>query len=283
LLGAGFWFFSETLVQMSLYRFSICVQLFACIGAALLVCDCARVSRTILCGAMLGLGLSIAFSPVLIGSISAQELPFARELRAYISQKPSGLMLLGALICAAALHGLIAAVTSQRLRAGLQIIGITLLATTIAVSWRNSIGLTQIDSPADEQYLSLCAWAKRNTPTSAIFLVPPDESEFRYYAQRAIVVNFKAVPQLSSELREWQTRLKEVLGVDDLHAALPRGYAKIGPAMARLYAQRSADQLIDVAHKYHAGYVVTTRAYDDPGLRLVQNVGGRYLLYAVVR
>src|SRR5205823_2586160 len=41
-LGAGFWYISENLVQMSLYRFSIYLQLLACIGAALLICDTTR-------------------------------------------------------------------------------------------------------------------------------------------------------------------------------------------------------------------------------------------------
>ena len=35
LLGAGVWYVSETLVQLSLWRFSVFVKLLTCIGAAL--------------------------------------------------------------------------------------------------------------------------------------------------------------------------------------------------------------------------------------------------------
>ena len=53
--------------------------------------------------------------------------------------------------------------------------------------------------------------------------------------------------------------------------------------MAQIYARRSAGELIAVAHRYHAGYIVVTHPYDDQGLKLVRNVGDQYLLYAVTR
>jgi len=53
--------------------------------------------------------------------------------------------------------------------------------------------------------------------------------------------------------------------------------------MAQAYTARSADELIAVAHRYRAGYIVTARSYDDPGLRLVRNTDDSYLLYAIMR
>ena len=44
LIGAGIFYFNEALIQMSFYRFSIYCQLFACIGAAMLICDCTRLA-----------------------------------------------------------------------------------------------------------------------------------------------------------------------------------------------------------------------------------------------
>ena len=57
----------------------------------------------------------------------------------------------------------------------------------------------------DNEYLALCRWACDHTPIDAVFLVPPQETEFRYYARRAIVVNFKGVPQLAGELIDLDT------------------------------------------------------------------------------
>ena len=45
-----------------------------------------------------------------------------------------------------------------------------------------------------------------HTPLDAIFLVPPQETDFRLYGQRAIIVNFKHIPQLSNEIRQWRDR-----------------------------------------------------------------------------
>jgi hypothetical protein len=282
LLGAGFWYVSEALVQMSFYRFSIYIQLFACVGASLLVCDCARLARPSLYVVILGLAAIILLTPLLIwagpriGWISVQ------GMRAFINHKSGGLILFAALSCAPAVHELLGAIQRQKLRQCAQICALLALTVLMTFGWNRWIGLTQILEQPDDRYLALCDWARQHTPVEAIFLVPPQESEFRYRARRAIVVNFKAVPQLSGELAQWRDRLQDVLGISNL-TSLPRGFDRVGAAMGQLYATRSADALIAVAHHYHAGYIVTTRPYDDKGLRLVRNVDDRYLLYAVTR
>src|SRR5581483_10206351 len=93
----------------------------------------------------------------------------------------------------------------------------------------------------------------------AVFLVPPDESDFRLKAERATVVNFKAVPQLGAELAEWAQRLRDVLGVSNLNNQLPHGFDKIPGAMRVLYRDRPAESLVTAAQKYHARYVIATR------------------------
>ena len=47
LVGAGIWYVSESLVQMSLYRFSIYPKLLSCMGVAYLVCNTGRVPRVL--------------------------------------------------------------------------------------------------------------------------------------------------------------------------------------------------------------------------------------------
>lgn len=209
LLGAGVWFVSETLVQMSLYRFSIFMQLLSCVMAG-----------------------------------------------AWIVER-------------------------VRSRAWLGAAGLTAGAAMIVVCLARGPFLGAFAMPEeDPEYRQLCEWARANTPVDAVFLVPPAESSFRLHAQRAIVVNFKAVPQLSGELGEWRDRLCAVLAMDDL-GALPRGYRPVLTAIDHRYASLSAEQLIAAARKYRARYIITCRAIGSrPDLHLLYtSPRGRFFLY----
>ena len=89
----------------------------------------------------------------------------------------------------------------------------------------------------DAGYRELAAWVRDNTPVDAIFLVPPDEESFRVHARRAIVVNFKGVPQLGGELPEWRDRLEKVLDLDKPGLlALPRPMGRTLRAIRARYA-----------------------------------------------
>ena len=77
----------------------------------------------------------------------------------------------------------------------------------------------------EPSYSLACDWIREHTPIDAVFVVAPSEQEFRLRAQRAIVVNFKCVPQLSGELEEWRDRLQAVLDLPDLRT-LPHSFDK---------------------------------------------------------
>jgi hypothetical protein len=208
LLGAGVWFVSESLVQMSLYRFSILAQLLACIVVAVAIER--RVTNRILAGVATGACAAMIATCVVRG-------PF-----------------FGAFVM-----------------------------------------------PGDDaEYLAVCDWARDHTPADATFLVPPAESSFRLRARRAIVVNFKAVPQLGGELPEWRDRLKAALALDDL-MSLPRGYVHTLRAIDRRYASLDVDRLVAAADAYHARYVVAARACEPRhDLRLVfSSPNQRYFVY----
>ena len=132
--------------------------------------------------------------------------------------------------------------------------------------------------------MALCAWARENTPADAVFRVPPDEQSFRLHARRAIVVNFKNVPQLSGELVEWRDRLEAVLEMDDLRT-LPTPFARTLDAIRRRYAERSPAHLASVAGRYEARYIVGVRQLDAPelGPPLFSDPAGRYFLYDLGR
>jgi len=284
LIGAGKWYFAETLVQMSLYRFSIYCQLFACIGAALLFCDCTRLAGTRMRWIVVAFCALIATTPSIfwlgmhIGWINIE------GVRAFINAKRPALILFFILSSAPAIHELILAIRSPKTRGALNVISIAAFVSLTVVGWNRWIGLTMIIEKPDPDYVQLADYAKTNTPVDAIFLTPPDESDWRLRAQRATVVNFKAVPQLGAELAEWAQRLRDTLGLTHLNKQLPRGFDKIPPAMRAIYKDRPGEALFAVAHKYKARYVIATRhlepQYDD---KLIETAGDRYFLYDLDR
>jgi hypothetical protein len=179
----------------------------------------------------------------------------------------------------------------KRRTAAMAIVAIPLLAVAAAfVESRlgdyHLIGLrlpTMAEDGAD--YLRLCDYARTNTPVDAVFLVPPSEQAFRIAARRAIVVNFKGVPQLGSELPEWRDRLCRVLDLPDL-SALPHGrFDKALAAIAERYDHLPAAHLAAVARAYGARYIVASRSLDDDPAAAAAAAGtlvfesGRYRLY----
>ena len=150
-------------------------------------------------------------------------------------------------------------------------------------TWRSPVGLKlaglQGDDPA---YLRLAAWARDHTPADSLFLVPPDEESFRVHARRAIVVNFKGVPQLSAELPEWRDRLRAVLDVDTAGLlALPKPLGRTLGAIRARYNEVPAGRHFETARAYRARYVVLCRpAGAAPGVGLVYaDSTGSYFLY----
>jgi hypothetical protein len=113
-----------------------------------------------------------------------------------------------------------------------------------------------------------------------VFVVPPHEQEFRLRAERAIVVNFKCVPQLSRELAEWRDRLRDVLDLPDLRS-LPHPYAATLTALRERYREVVPDHLAAAAEKYHARYILTDQDFGPNWLpRRVEMDGTRsWFLY----
>jgi hypothetical protein len=85
----------------------------------------------------------------------------------------------------------------------------------------------------------------------------------RVYGKRAIVVNYKGVPQLSIELAQWQTRMEAVLGVP--LETLPRPMPETLKAMEQIYANRSAKDLLAVAKAYNATFIITLAPQPELG------------------
>ena len=149
-------------------------------------------------------------------------------------------------------------------------------ALTLLICIRRGPYLGLFYVPEDEvEYLQACDWIREHTPTDAVFLVPPQEQEFRLRAQRAIVVNYKGVPQLSSELGEWRDRLADVLDLSDLRA-LPRPFAKTLRAIRDRYASLPPQHLEWAARRYGARYIVTNHRFPSGWERRRVQIDGNH-------
>lgn len=248
---AGIWFLSETIVQLSLFRFSIFAKLISCILAGWLISQASgRVLKTIAAMiAVVGIGLLIAIA--LRGQIPSSIPP------------PSVGLLLGA--------GATSLLIALMLFAGntwkaIRWAALLALPATIFFAATQRLGIA-MPGEAEESMMVLSRWARDNTPVDSLFLVPPHDSAFRLEAQRSSVIGFKHVPQLSGELVEWKRRLDRVLDCDIL--TLPTPMNRTLDAMAQRYASLSPEHLAAVASEFECDYVVSLRKIDAWNDRLV--------------
>ncbi len=93
-------------------------------------------------------------------------------------------------------------------------------------------------------------FARNNTPPDSIFLTPPAFGQFRLFANRAIVLDFKAFPFQETAMEAWYTRLTTVYG-------LPKqtGFAMLSP-LEKNYSHLTDEKLIHLQQEYHFSYAV---------------------------
>jgi len=94
----------------------------------------------------------------------------------------------------------------------------------------------------------LYRWLREKSPKDAIYLTPPDLEGARFLGQRAIVVDWKAVPLIPTELLEWYARLCDVTGREVKGSGDMAGYRSIDP-----------ERLALIVSKYHPDYMVLRR------------------------
>ncbi|NEP78508.1 MAG: hypothetical protein F6K39_10150 [Okeania sp. SIO3B3] len=103
--------------------------------------------------------------------------------------------------------------------------------------------------PQDE-VTKLALRFKQISDKNDIILIPPFVSNFQFFSERAVIVDFKHFPQTDSGIREWKNRMEDVFGVD-LNDKLAVG------AMEILFPQQTGKELVNVAKKYGAEYILT--------------------------
>jgi hypothetical protein len=119
----------------------------------------------------------------------------------------------------------------------------------------------------------LYTWARTETAEHSVFVIPPDWSDFRLVAQRAVVVDWWAVPRHPRDRLEWGRRMSGVTGM-----ALPITRLQAHQAVAAIECRGA----VTLAEVYGARYFVVpqdrqldcgTVAYSDSRYR-VYDLGG---------
>ncbi|HZS06205.1 MAG TPA: DUF6798 domain-containing protein [Blastocatellia bacterium] len=129
-------------------------------------------------------------------------------------------------------------------------------------------------SERKQDWVRICNWIKANGPRETVYLTPPGNDGFTALTDRSNVVEFKINPDGALYLTEWFERLKDLTGGK---LASDRGLKNRKP-LNNAYAELSAEQLIALGAKYHAGYAVLPKAskvnfetlHENNGFRLVK-------------
>jgi hypothetical protein len=165
------------------------------------------------------------------------------------------------------------AVAVGSLAAALVVVGVT-AAGALPSPFSNQIVLTH------QRHDALGVLANRVRARSmprALFLVPPFIPDFKFTARRAVVVDFKCFPYTDRGIGEWSSRMSAVYGTGD-PVTTTNSWIR-DPVTT--WDQRSGDDLVEVARRYGAGYLLTrAQWHEDVPAALVDREGG-WRLYKV--
>jgi hypothetical protein len=134
--------------------------------------------------------------------------------------------------------------------------------------------LGRIEDPA--AWIAANDWIRTHAPADAICLIPRHGQSFKWYAERADVVNWKDIPQDAANVIEWRKRIRDVY---------PTVAGPEGPLVLNSPEQWGAERVLDVARRYHASYVIA-RSEPPLGLREVYSAaspetGEGYSVYQI--
>lgn len=81
-----------------------------------------------------------------------------------------------------------------------------------AMNWSavDAMNLGRGASHVYQNWVSLCFWTKASTPSDEVFITPRYQQTFKWYAERAEVVNWKDIPQDVDSIVKWRRRFISV-------------------------------------------------------------------------
>lgn len=99
-------------------------------------------------------------------------------------------------------------------------------------------------------WLDVCKWAKENTPSDAVFIVPKMTRTFTWHSERGTVVTWKDVPQDAAGLIEWQSRIERLY-------VRPNPHKKGAYLWNDSLVLQSPERIKQSAKRYSARYLLT--------------------------
>jgi hypothetical protein len=109
-------------------------------------------------------------------------------------------------------------------------------------------------SPNGDPWREVCAWVRENTSKDAIFITPPEKEDFRLYAERAIVADYKACPYLPKDVFVWKERLSDLTASDPLTWTV-RSW-EVLPLLEEKYTALTWRDFWHLSQKYQANYII---------------------------
>lgn len=136
---------------------------------------------------------------------------------------------------------------------------------------RQAVTKTATTSQQWADWQAACHWIKQHTPPGSVVLTPRHQQTFKWYAERAEVVNWKDVPQDAAGIVQWWERKQAILTPE----VSRHGLAAIG-----------SKRLSELAEQYHFQFILTERATADQQLDFERlfppaNVSNAYEVYRV--
>jgi len=117
-----------------------------------------------------------------------------------------------------------------------------------------------LDRVGNDDVAKLALRFRDESDKDALVLVPPSVPQFKLRSLRSVVVDFKCYPLTDHGIIEWATRMEAVLG-------LPLRPGLAWEKSDAVFSARPAAALAEVAHRYHAQYILSRRVWhpDMPG------------------
>ena len=169
-------------------------------------------------------------------------------------------------------------VQPTRLGLGLTLSAWALIVGGLLMDWDVVVHKIRPLARMDTPVAAVEDWARTETFRSDVFLVPPSWSGFRSYAQRAVVIDFKAFPFQPDLVPVWYERLTDVAPIPRLERGTPALQAQLDALFLRL----SPETVLSLADRYYARYVVRRRTapLEHPSFELVFE-SGPWLVYRI--
>ena len=131
-----------------------------------------------------------------------------------------------------------------------------------------------INAIPDNDVAILAQKFQQLSPKNALVLVPPLDEQFRFYSQRSVVFTFKSFPFTDEGINLWRDRLETVMGTKDLS-----NFNKY--TLDDFYSQHSSDELIAIARKFEANYILTRLDWHQNLAGIVIDQQGDWIIYQV--